>query len=167
MRGNLSFGFPNTHWVPEIAASGQKTPFLAMTIHTPCHCEARFVSRSNLSFGVPSFPYAWSFGTRDCRVGAKTVPPRNDGWGTTTHWETSLRALTSLSLRGPRSGPWQSLFWLPQYALGTRDCRVGAKNAPPRNDRWGYAGFRELSLRGVCLVTPKQSRSSFPRVLSL
>ena len=56
-RGNLAFGTPNTFWVTEIAASGQKTPFLAMTaggawspqddrwgLVAPkvCHCE-RFV----------------------------------------------------------------------------------------------------------------------------
>ncbi len=82
VRGNLSFGVPNTPQIPEIASSGQKTLLLAMTLgrtcgpwepslrgsfcepkQSPradchvslfCHCETRFVSRGNLAFGFPT-----------------------------------------------------------------------------------------------------------------
>ncbi len=48
---------------------------------------------------------------------------------------------------GHGSGPWQSLFWVSQYILGTRDCHV-AKMQAPRNDNWGVGRpFRESSLR--------------------
>ena len=43
-----------------------------------CHCEGHEVARGNLSFGVSSFSFVWFLGTRDCRVGAKNAPPRND-----------------------------------------------------------------------------------------
>ncbi len=59
------------------------------------HYEARSVSCNNLSFGVSSFSFVWSFGTRDCFVRAKGAPPRNDN----PH---------PLSLRAPRSGAKQS-----------------------------------------------------------
>ncbi len=39
--------------------------------------------------------------------------------------------------RGCFVAPWQSLFWVSQCTLGTRDCFVRAKSALPRNDNWG------------------------------
>ena len=58
-----------------------------------CHCEARFVSRSNLSFRVPSSLYGLPLGIRDCHVRAKGALPRNDVGGRPSTKELSLRGL--------------------------------------------------------------------------
>ncbi len=81
-------------------------------------------------------------------------------------WESSLRACASrrgnlyviarprsfLSrhCEGHGSGPWQSRFCVSQYTFGTRDCHVGTKGVPPRND----VGRRRVFGIGDCFVVP-------------
>ncbi len=54
-RGNLAFGFPTV-----------------LSLRGPAR------GRGNLCFWGSSFSFILSLGTRDCHVGTKTVPPRND-----------------------------------------------------------------------------------------
>ncbi len=98
-RGNLSFAFPNTPRVPEIATSGQKPSLLAMTVGGMRWDFGTVIARprrgrSNLSFAVPNgFVIAstmeWCvaisllgspicLGNGDYFVRTKNVLPRND-----------------------------------------------------------------------------------------
>ncbi len=115
------------------------SPSLSLRAPVVCHCEHHEVVRGNLSFGVSSFSFVLSLGTRDCHVGTKTVPPRNDGWGNTARWVSLLRgprapkSLIIASLLLPRhcepaKQAWQSRFWVSSFSFvwsfGTRDCFV-------------------------------------------
>ncbi len=136
-RSNLSFAFParlESRRLPRRPKCG----LLAMTL------EERIVSR------VP-----------EIATSPKIRAPRNDSWGDvrtlgiviasprsfplSRHYEghgsglwqsprADSHAPSEPSLRGSFCEPKQSLFCVSQYTLDTRDCRVGAKDAPPRND---------------------------------
>ncbi len=111
------------------------------------------MGRGNLSFGVPSFSYALFSGTRDCRVGTKSVPSRNDRWGCV--WPLRFVIARGLSCNpeaisllgfpihiGYGDCHVASLLAMADWGdrrgvLGTKDCRVRAKNALPRNDKGG------------------------------
>ncbi len=214
MRGPPSSCHCEPHSSPVIAST-----ILPLSLRAP-----RSGAKQSLSSDSP-FSFVRVPGTRDCHVGTKNVPPRNDVRGEATTLDTVIaRPTTPLSLRaceagvaisvlgsqrfchceGHGSGPWQSpenkpqyspkaslrgsfyepkqsLFWgskVPEIAtspkmraprndvvgkttllgaviaslrsrrgnlsfgsspcaLGTGDCFVGAKDAPPRNDVLG------------------------------
>ncbi len=70
-----------------------------------CHCEARFMSRGNLGFGISNTLWVPEIAS----LGTKSVPPRNDDLKNRPSGTViGASALSLLSLRGPRSGPWQS-----------------------------------------------------------
>jgi len=117
-----------------------------------CHCEARFVSRSNLSF---RFLIPVRTLLRYQRL-PRRFTPRNDN----PH-PLSLRGPPTFCHCEPPQEAWQSLFWVSSFSfvwsLGTRDCfvvplallamTVGGRMVPtyqrllrrfaPRNDDWG------------------------------
>ncbi len=65
------------------------------------------------------------------------------------------------SLRGSFCEPKQSRFCVSQYALGTGDCHVGAKGAPPRNDGWGRTALLRTVIASTCFFPPSSLRGSF------
>ncbi len=111
-----------------------------------CHCEGSERPKQSLFWFLQHI-----LGTRDCHVSAKSTPPRNDSWEVPgpqvpeiatspkiraprndvgegpPFWGSSLQDLSLSVIASLRKEAWQSLFCIPQYALGTRDCRVRAK----------------------------------------
>ncbi len=116
--------------------------------------------RSNLSFGI-----------RDCRVASLLA--MTDGERPPTgccHYEHPL--FPFLSLRASEGGVAISLLGSSLSSVwfrGTRDCRVGTKTVPPRNDDREVCGFRpqlsKTALLGIVIARPRRGRGNL-RALS-
>ncbi len=112
---------------------------IAASLFTPCYCEGHphFLSlrgpargRGNLSFCIPLFPSVLPLGTRDCHVGTKTVPPRNDVGGRPPAGCCHCEPPSFFVIARPRKGPWQSLFLHSPIHLGHQRLHHSGQKAP-------------------------------------